>query len=707
MAIAEVPVHPKREVALVGAGQVAAVHAAALARRRDVQLVAVVDPVRARAERLARSFRIPLRFARPEELLRSGLCRVAHVLVPPPLHRAIGEAVLEGGLDCLVEKPLAASAEDARALEATAARTGQVLGCHQNYLFHPAFRRLEGAVNSGRLGRVRHVAAIFHMPLRQLEAGRTEHWMFRAPLNLLLEQAVHPLSLLDALIGPLSLAAAIPGPLRPLGPGAELVASWQIALSSETATAQLAFAVGGRWPIWEMVVACSDGTARLDLVDGRLELAAPTRFHEAIDRALRAAAIGGATLGGGARELLRALRHRLGLGPRADAFFATVAGALDAFYDALPGRSAGPLSAERGRRLVELCEAIAEHAPPRPAPRPRARSPVSVRPRLLLVGGTGFIGKATAAALLARDRPVAVLARSIAEPVPPLDDPRVRAYRGDTRDAESLAAALAGIEAVVNLAHAGGAEDPEEILAAIVEGAAGLFSAARAAGVRRFVQVSSIAALWLGDPRAVITGATPVDARPGRAPYARAKALAELRLRALAEEGPPELVILRPGLVVGEGASPLHPGLGSFERPQHCVAWSRGLNPLPFVLVEDVAEAIVAALDAPGIAGRAFNLVGPIRPCARDYLAELARRGGRPIRFHPRSALERYAVELAKWVVKRASGRRVPPPRLFDLRSRGLWARFDTSDVERELGWRPTADPETFWARAFGLHGRE
>lgn len=693
----------RRRVALIGAGHVAATHATALGRLAGVEVTAIVDPVRERAERLARICGAPAVFGAAEELLTSPVCDVAHLLVPPPLHAPLALPLLEAGIDLLVEKPLAVSGAEARRLEAAAARSGAVLGCQQNYLFHPSFLRLQAVLASGRLGRLRHVVGSYALPLRQLEAGRLDHWMFRSALNLLLEQAVHPLSLLDALLGPLHLEHAHPGRPRRLAPGRTLVTDWHLTLSGPGGTAQLELALGAPSPLWQLLCACSDGLARLDLVDARLALELPGPHHEAIDRWRRSVALASALLRDSSSELVRVVRHQLGLGPRTDIFFTTIARAVAAFHDHLGRREAGPLAAERGRRLVELCEAIAARAPPEP-PRPRAEPKQAIRPAILLVGGSGFIGRATVAALLARDRPVAVLARSLDDPLPPLDDPRVRLRPGDLRDPRALAAALEGVRAVVNLAHAGGAEEPEAIERAIVEGAADLFRAARAAGAARFVQVSSIAALWLGDPRTLVTGATPVDRHPGRAPYARAKARAELRLAELAEEGGPELVILRPGLVVGAGAGPLHSGLGTFDRPQHCLGWNDGRNPLPFVLVEDVAQAIVQALNVPGIAGRAYNLVGGVRWSARQYLAELSLATGRPFAFHPYPVWRRQLVELGKWAIKRASGRRASLPSLRDLRSRGLLARFDTSDAERDLGWRPVTDPAVFRARAIQVH---
>lgn len=688
-------------MALVGAGHVAATHAQALQRLARVRVAAVVDPVRARAERLAAACGAPLVLADPAELVAAGGCSAAHVLVPPPAHAAVALPLLAAGLDLLVEKPLAASAGEARELEAAARGRGAVLGCNQNYLFHPAFRRLLRALAEGRLGRLVHVAQIFRLPLRQLDAGRFDHWMFRSATNLLLEQAVHPLSLLDELLGPLTLEDARPGP--PGGRAGELPTEWRIALAGPRGTAQLAFAVGAAFPIWQLLCAASDGLARLDLVDGRLELELPGPAHEAVDRCARGLSGGLDRLAGSAADLAGAVRHQLGLGPRPDAFFATIAGAVGAFHAGLTHRHAGGLDAARGRRLVELCEAIARAAPA-PTGRPRPRPAAPVRPEVLLVGGSGFIGRAVVRALLERDRSVAVLARSLEVPLPPLDDPRVALRAGDLRDPATLAPALDGVRVVVNLAHAGEAQEPREIVRAIVEGARGLQRAAAAAGVARLVQVSSIAALWLGDPRSVVTGATPVDRHPGRAPYARAKAIAELALAEAAAGSGPELVILRPGLVVGAGASPLHPGLGTFNRPQHCLGWNDGRNPLPFVLVEDVAEAIVRALEAPAVAGRAFNLVGGVRPSAREYLADLAAALGRPITFHPQPLWRQQAVELGKWAIKRVGGRPAPLPSLRDLRSRGLVARFETADVEAALGWRPVADAARFHERAIRVH---
>ena len=169
-------------------------------------------------------------------------------------------------------------------------------------------------------------------------------------------------------------------------------------------------------------------------------------------------------------------------------------------------------------------------------------------------------------------------------------------------------------------------------------------------------------------------------------------------------EGLP-VCILRPGLVVGDGGTPFHGGLGFFNNDQHCIGWNRGTNPLPFVLAGDVAQAIWLACHAPDVTGRAYNIVGDVRLSARAYISELSRAMSRPLRFHPQRPTFLWMEEMAKWGVKRMTGRPVQRPSLRDLLSRGLVAEFDCQDAKHDLGWVPVSDRQVFVERAIQIFG--
>jgi len=239
----------------------------------------------------------------------------------------------------------------------------------------------------------------------------------------------------------------------------------------------------------------------------------------------------------------------------------------------------------------------------------------------------------------------------------------------------------------------------------MVGGAETVAGVCLARGVRRLIHIGSIAALYLGPQSQPVTGATPPDPQAEhRADYARAKAMTDLRLLTMhAADGLP-VCILRPGLVVGEGGLPFHSGLGFFNNEQHCIGWNAGRNPLPFVLVEDVAEAIVLACRAERVEGRCYNLVGDVRLSAREYIAELGLALQRPLRFHPQLVDMLWLQEYGKYLIKRATGRAGPPPSRRDFLSRGLVATFDCGDAKRELGWSPAADPVKFRERAILVH---
>ncbi|MGH7044099.1 MAG: NAD-dependent epimerase/dehydratase family protein [Acetobacteraceae bacterium] len=332
-----------------------------------------------------------------------------------------------------------------------------------------------------------------------------------------------------------------------------------------------------------------------------------------------------------------------------------------------------------------------------------------------MLGGTGFIGTHLVRVCLAAGLRPVVMARSLRGLPAALHDPAVRLIRGDIRDPDAVAHAIVGVPVVVNLAHGGGGGTFEQIRAAMVGGAETVARACLAAAragdgaapplIPRLIHVGSIAALYLGPQPIPVTGATPPDPEAGRrGDYARAKALSDRMLLDLHAREGLSVVILRPGVVVGEGGPPLHSGVGLFNNDQHCIGWNAGRNPLPFVLAGDVAAAILAAARVEGIEGRCYNLAGDVRPSAREYIAALARAFGRPLHFHPQAAERLWLIELGKWAVKRAGGRRTPVPSLRDLRSRGMEATLDCADAKRDLGWTPVADLAAFQAAAIAVH---
>ncbi|MFN0007732.1 MAG: NAD-dependent epimerase/dehydratase family protein [Planctomycetota bacterium] len=695
------PGRPRR-VALVGAGWIADAHAEVLAGIEGVRLVAVCDPDRARAEKLARRFGIP-RVETSVEALSPADVDLVHLLVPPDLHERLARELLEKGLGVFVEKPLALSATAARALADLAERKGLPFGANHNFVHHPAFVRLLARVRAGEIGRVEHVRAVLATPLAQLEAFQFGHWMFRAPANIVYEQAVHPLSLVRALVGKADRVEPTILSTRELLPGQLFHDRWSVAATAGGASVELHLAFGAGFEQFRIEVRGTDGVLEADLRGNALSGEGKSRWLEFWDGYLATSRRGAMLRRDARRVLSRYLKSTLGLGRRDDGFFASMRGSIEAFHRSPP-------QAADAVEVLAWCDAIARVAAP-PAPTRKLPEPAPPRPNeVCVLGANGFIGRRTVLKLLERGLPVTAVVRRLdalpTEITQGAADGRVRIVRARLEDRASLDAALAGAKSVVHLATGGG-DAWDEVYRSMVKGTAAAAEAALDAGATRFVYVSSIAALDTGRAGAIedslATDPSP-DARPV---YARGKIAAEKALLALRETRGLPLVIARPGVVMGAGTPMQHSGLGLWTRDNHCVGWGAGEHPLPLVWVDDVADALARIVAHAGhdLDGKALNLCASPDLGAREFVFELARASGRSLHFHARPLVSSQLMEIGKWIVKTIGGRRDAEfPSWHDLRARSLSARIPSGTARAVLGWKPVDEREAFLDRTVRIH---
>lgn len=132
----------KSRVAIIGAGAFGRNHVRIAASMPEVELAGVVDANPERAASAAAEFGCPA-FSDYRDL--AGKLDAAIIAVPTTLHEEIGCALLESGVDVLIEKPIAASLEGARRLVETAERHGKILQVGHLERFNPAVEALERA----------------------------------------------------------------------------------------------------------------------------------------------------------------------------------------------------------------------------------------------------------------------------------------------------------------------------------------------------------------------------------------------------------------------------------------------------------------------------------------------------------------------------------------------------------------------------------
>lgn len=205
--------------------------------------------------------------------------------------------------------------------------------------------------------------------------------------------------------------------------------------------------------------------------------------------------------------------------------------------------------------------------------------------KVLVTGGSGFVGREVIRQLVSAGHVVRVLARGVKPAVE-----RVEFVKGSVLDPASLGAACAGCETVIHLVGIISEVGEQTYERVHTEGTRHLLAAAKGAGVARFVHMSALGTR----PNAVSR-------------YHRSKWLAEEAVRASGLAG----TVFRPSLIYG-------PGDGFVNLFARMSRWSpilpvigHGLGLLQPVPVAEVARCFVGALMEPRSVGRTFDICGP------------------------------------------------------------------------------------------------
>jgi predicted dehydrogenase len=171
--------------ALIGCGQIADAHLAAIRRLPSAELVATCDAHRDLAEQAAARFGAPVSFDAAGEMLARVRPDVVPITTPPHTHRELTIAALAAGAHVYVEKPFALDAREAAEMLAAAAAHGRKICVGHDQLFDPAWLECRRRFDAGEFGQAVHVDSVLGYdlasPFGMQLADDPQHWVHRLP----------------------------------------------------------------------------------------------------------------------------------------------------------------------------------------------------------------------------------------------------------------------------------------------------------------------------------------------------------------------------------------------------------------------------------------------------------------------------------------------------------------------------------------------
>lgn len=687
-------------IGLIGAGYIAGWHATAIRAVPGLKLTAICDTTLGTAQALGAAYGVPA-FGTVADLIAADLCDAVHILTPPLTHEPLTLQCLNAGLHCFVEKPVALSADQLAGMIQASVTSGKSLGVSHNFLAMPGYGRLKTLIRNGALGRISALQVNWCLPLSPLRSGPFGLWLLREPRNLLLELGPHLYAFVVDLFGPMEVQhLALSRPVELPG-GGKRHQGWRILARASGVEVTLNLSLIETAEDRSVVVRGSAGLARFDYGADTL-IISRDNSNELVLNPLR-------------KELSQSWQHlregvtngarqALSLNQKSP-YALSFRGAIAGFYGGVRSGTPDPrFSAASALTVMRAIDDTLEFLPASPAPVVADFAPC---PKVMVIGGTGFIGRALTRALVAKGHDVRVVSRGRTGPFDDIAN-HVQTVAVDLTDDAALQATMAGIDVVFNLAKA-----METTWDAALSNEVGttlrIAKAAMAAGVKRLIYTGTIASYDMSDPATKITEDTSFGDISKRNLYARSKAESEAGLVAMHRDMGLPLVIARPGIVLGIGGPLQHWGIGRWHGSGAVRLWGNGRNILPFVLVDDVADALIRMMQTPDIEGKSFNLIGEPMLTGRDYFAAIHARLGAQTRVSSGSLQAMWLADAVKYTLKRHILRRADAvhPSLADWKSRGHLAQFDNSCPKSVLGWQPETDQTAFVDRAItaGLFG--
>ncbi|MCZ0963354.1 Gfo/Idh/MocA family protein [Paracoccus benzoatiresistens] len=205
---------PVLRVGIAGAGAISPFHLVGWQQAERVEIVAISDPDRAKAQALANRFSVGSVHSDTAEMLARADLDVLDVIAPVGQHAPLVRLAADHGVHVVCQKPMTPTVAEAEALIAEVG--DRIRFCvHENYRFRPHYAEVRDWIAAGRIGDLQHVRLAMRSASMVAPEGEVPFLLGRQPYLahfprlLIFEMLIHQMDALRAMVGEMDVLSAV------------------------------------------------------------------------------------------------------------------------------------------------------------------------------------------------------------------------------------------------------------------------------------------------------------------------------------------------------------------------------------------------------------------------------------------------------------------------------------------------------------------
>ena len=692
------------KIGIIGCGRMARVHLGYILQNISRENIAVCDLDEIRAEAFAEEFQITKCFNDIDKMLNEFKPDICHVITPPHAHAKVAIQCMNHGSHVFIEKPMCTTLEDADKIISVSNKMKKLVCIGHQRLFEKSIIEAKRLVESGKLGSVVHVSVVDNNNfLKMAKSAFVPGWNRNLPGGKFFDFLPHLIYMVDYFAPGLKFKNSYytlhNGEISGLYAdftSANVVGSLHISLSCDFLQNYIR-------------IECTNGVIYIDLRNYVTFVTKKKKLPDVIERVSSNLNTSYQLMRGTLKTILL-----FGLG-RLKPYEGT-GKLINKFYDAVLQGSVSPVPPESGKKVVSLSREVVSTALGQ-----TDRGAISIKEdtdlkhkvfikepsaKILVTGGTGFIGRHLVERLVNNKQKVRVLSRGVTSSITSFSD-NVEVIKGSVSDKQAVDAAMKGIDIVYHLAAAMSG-DWTQHLDTTVRGTKNVLDAMVKNDVKKLVYVSSVSVYdHTNYPNnGIIDEEFPYEKNPyKRGCYTNAKLKAEKLVRKYMEDGKINACIIRPGMVYGPGRRPLSVLPPHIALKKIFIILGKPKKKLHLVHVKNLVDALILAGENEKANGCIFNIVDHNDATLKEYMnsyKHLAKNSFFTIYIPP--GILQLGFKIIESTIHLLFKKE--PSFCYKLKSISKNVTYSTEKIEKMLGWRSKVSFGEGFRETLDLYGK-